>query len=605
MNSKVFFAILLCMSTLLGIHSISKSFGNRELFCDLNFTVQQGARIGLIGPNGSGKTTLLNILAGIEEADKGSVSRRNGLRVGYARQSPDFPSLPLEDVLIQACPHEDVEEARVRARILLGKMQCHDSLQDAASLSGGWEKRLDIARSLMVEPDLLFLDEPTNHLDVEGIFWLETLLLHEKTSYILVSHDRYFLENVCTSIIELNTCFPGGLFVCDAPMSVYMNRKREFLEGQAQQERRLASTVRSEVEWLRRSPKARTTKSRSRIQKAYELIEELSETSQRNAVANVNLEFSASERETRKLLATKNLSKSLAGKQLFCGIDLVLSPGSRLGVVGKNGTGKTTFLKVLAGMLPPDTGTIKYAEGLKLVYFDQHREQLPASCTTLRQALSPNGDHVNFRGQMIHVNGWAKRFLFSPDRLELPLQYLSGGERARILIARLMLKPADILFLDEPTNDLDIPTLEVIEENLLQFAGAVVLISHDRCLMDRLCTQILGLGEHAEPALYASYEQWLQSCEKVAVKEKPRAAPQPVQKSKKLVYKEQRELDGMEDSIAAIEVAIAELERRLKACAQSAEDQLQTYRLLAEAQQRRDALFTRWQELEEKAQPRG
>ena len=591
------------MSTLLGIHSISKSFGSRELFCDLNFTVQQGARIGLIGPNGSGKTTLLNILAENESPDTGFISRRNGLRVGYACQSPVFPSLPLEDVLIQACPHEEVEAARVRARILLGKMQCHDSLQDAAILSGGWKKRLDIVRALMAEPDLLFLDEPTNHLDLEGIVWLETLLLHEKASYILVSHDRYFLENVCTSIIELNTCFPGGLFVCDAPMSAYMNRKREFLEGQAQQERRLASTVRGELAWLKRSPKARTTKSRSRIQKAYELIEELSATSRRNTVANVDLAFSASERETRKLLAAKNLSKSLAGKQLFRGIDLVLSPGSRLGVVGKNGTGKTTLLKVLAGMLSPDTGTIKYAEGLKLVYFDQHREQLPPSCSTLRQALSPNGDYVNFKGQMIHVNGWAKRFLFSPDRLELPLQYLSGGERARIFIARLMLKPADILFLDEPTNDLDIPTLEVIEENLLQFAGAVVLISHDRCLMDRLCTQILGLGEHVEPALYASYEQWLQSGERAVVKERPKAVSQPAQKSNKLVYKEQRELDGMEDAIAAIEAVIAELEGRLAVCAQSTEDQLQTYRLLAEAQRRRDALFTRWQELEEKAQP--
>ena len=589
------------MSTLLGIHSISKSFGSRELFCDLNFTVQQGARMGLIGPNGAGKTTLLNILVGTEEPDKGSISRRNGLRVGYASQAPVFPSLSLEDVLIQACPHTDAEEARVRARILLGKMQCYDGSQSAALLSGGWKKRLDIARALMGEPDLLFLDEPTNHLDLEGIVWLETLLLREKTSYVLVSHDRYFLENTCTSIVELNPCFPGGLFVCDGPMSVYMDRKTEFLEAQAQRERGLASSVRGEVEWLRRSPKARTTKSRSRIQKAYELIEELSKTSQRNTVVNVSLEFSASERETRKLLATKNLSKSIGGKPLFHGIDLTLSPGSRLGVVGKNGTGKTTFLKVLAGMVPPDTGTVKYADDLKLVYFDQHREHLP-TCCTLREALSPNGDHVNFRGQMIHVNGWAKRFLFSPDRLGLPIQYLSGGERARILIARLMLEPADILFLDEPTNDLDIPTLEVIEENLLQFAGAVVLISHDRCLMDRLCTQILGLGEQAEPALFASYEQWLQSCEKNLVKEKPsKVVPQPAQKQKKLVYKEQRELDGMEESIAAVEVAIAEQELRLEKCAQSTEEQLQAYRLLAEAQQRRDALFARWQELEEKA----
>ena len=598
---------------LLGVHSISKSFGSRELFHDLSFTIQQGARTGLIGPNGSGKTTLLNILAGTEDPDSGSVTRRNGLRIGYAGQSPSFPPLSIEEVLQQAWPYDNAEEGQVRARILLGKMQFDDCRQNAALLSGGWKKRLDIGRALMAEPTLLILDEPTNHLDLEGIFWLESLLSHENVSYVLVSHDRYFLENSCTSIIELNSCFPGGLFVCDGSIQTHIKRKKEFLEAQVQRERGLASTVRSEQEWLRRSPKARTTKSRSRIQSANELIDELSETSRRNSVVNISLEFSASERETRKLLATKNLSKSIEGRTLFRGIDLTLSPGSRLGVVGRNGTGKTTFLKVLAGIFPPDCGTIKYADDLKLVYFDQHREHLP-NHSTLRQALSPNGEYVNYRGQMIHVNGWAKRFLFSPDRLELPIQYLSGGERARILIAKLMLEPADILFLDEPTNDLDIPTLEVIEENLLQFAGAVVLISHDRCLMDRLCTQILGLGEDAEAVFYASYDQWLNSCQKKRVSTEPLAPNNAInceqspekknqtpQRPQKLLYKEQRELDGMESAISAAEKTIADLESQLKEQNQSTEQLLLTYRLLSEAQLQRDTLFVRWQELDEKA----
>ena len=603
--------------TLLGVHSISKSFGCRELFHDLSFTIQQGARTGLIGPNGSGKTTLLNILVGAEEPDSGSVTRRKGMRIGYAGQSPSFPPLPLEEVLMQAWPYEDIEEGNIRARILLGKMEFKDCGQNAALLSGGWKKRLDIGRALMAKPDLLFLDEPTNHLDLEGIFWLESMLVRENISYMLVSHDRTFLENACTSIIELNRCFPGGLFVCDGSIRTHTNRRNEFLEAQEQRERGLASVVRKEQEWLRRSPKARTTKSRSRIQKAHELMDELSETSRRNTVVNVTLEFSASERETRKLLATKNLSKSIAGRQLFKGIDLTLSPGSRLGVVGRNGTGKTTFLKVLAGLLPPDCGTIKYANDLKLVYFDQHREHLPGHIT-LRQALSPNGEYVHYRGQMIHVNGWAQRFLFSPDRLELPIQYLSGGERARILIAKLMLEPADILFLDEPTNDLDIPTLEVIEENLIQFAGAVVLISHDRYLMERLCTQILGLGNQAETVFYASYDQWLKSCQKdslmsrgsntsreclaQAAEEKlPRVVSQTDLKPQRLVYKEQRELDGMDEAISAIEKTISGLEERLKEQEQSAQENLRLYRLLAEAQVRRDHLFIRWQELEERA----
>jgi ATP-binding cassette subfamily F protein uup len=592
------------MSSLLGIHSLSKSFGTQALFDDISFTVSQGDRIGLVGPNGSGKSTLLKILMSQENPDSGSVSRRQGLRCGYASQSPEFLPIPLENILIDHVPQGDETELLTRARILLGKSQFSDFSQNASSLSGGWKKRLDIARAYMTEPDLLLLDEPTNHLDLEGILWLEKLLVRERASYIIVSHDRYFLENVCNKIIELNTCYPNGIFISDGNMSTFMERKEMFLEAQAQHQRGLATVVREEAEWLKRSPKARTTKSRSRIQKAYTLMEELSEVSRRNTTIKVDLEFSASERETRKLLSAKNLSKGLNGKQLFKGVDIVLAPGSRLGIVGKNGTGKTTLLKVLSGMIPQDGGTIKYADALKLVYFDQHREHLP-SHITLREALSPNGDQVNYRGQMIHVNGWAKKFLFSPDRLGLPIGYLSGGERARILIAKLMLEPADILFLDEPTNDLDIATLEVIEMSLLEFAGAVVIISHDRCLMDRICTQILGLGAENEQSFFADYSQWLQSCEQLSAKKESKPKPLPHQpiKPQKLVYKEQRELEGMEQSILGVESEIAALQKKLESNEMHTDAQkaLETYRLLAKAQAKLEAHFSRWHVLEEKA----
>jgi ATP-binding cassette subfamily F protein uup len=593
--------------SLLGVHSLSKSFGTQALFHAISFTVTHGDRIGLIGPNGSGKSTLLKIIMKMENPDTGSISRRQGLRCAYASQAPEFLPLPLEQILLDTAPGNDGIDALTRARILLGKSQFSDFSQDASSLSGGWKKRLDIARAFMQEPDLLLLDEPTNHLDLEGILWLEKLLIKEKASYIIVSHDRYFLENVCNKIIELNTCYPNGVFISDGNMSTFMERKELFLEAQAQRQKSLVSTVREEEEWLKRSPKARTTKSRSRIQKTYELQEELSEISRRNTITKVDLEFSASERETRKLLAAKNLSKTLGSRQLFKGIDLILAPGSRLGIVGKNGTGKTTLLKVLSGKIPQDTGTIKYADALKLVYFDQHREHLPPDIT-LKDALSPNGDQVNYRGQMIHVNGWAKRFLFSPDRLSLPIRYLSGGERARILIAKLMLEPADILFLDEPTNDLDIATLEVIEESLLEFAGAVVLISHDRCFMDRICSQILGLGEDNEQSFFADCSQWLQSCEKNCSKKeppKPKPLPPPLpSKPQKLTYKEQRELDGMEQAILAKESEIASLQKKLENPAVQADpkESLDIYRALAEAQEQKDSLFVRWQFLEEKTQ---
>lgn len=594
------------MSALLGIHSISKSYGALPLFEDISFTVQNDDRIGLLGPNGAGKTSLLKILVGIENPDTGHVTKKQGLRIGYASQVPEFSSLPLEEVLIRSVPPGNETEIRTRARILLGKVQFTDFHQNADSLSGGWKKRLDIARALMQEPQLLLLDEPTNHLDLEGILWLEKFLLRERISYIVISHDRYFLENVSNKVIELNKCYPQGLFISDGNMSAFQDHREAFLDGQLQRERGLASQVRDEIDWLRRSPKARTTKSQSRIQKAHELIEELSEIKRRNKTEKVAIEFSASERETRKLLVAKNLAKSLGDKQLFKGLDITLSPGTRLGIVGKNGTGKTTLLKVLAQMIPQDTGTLKYADDLKLVYFDQHREQIPDHLS-IREALAPTGDMVNYRGQHIHVNGWARKFLFTPDRMQLPVGCLSGGERARILIAKLMLQPADILFLDEPTNDLDIQTLEVIEESLNEFQGAVVLISHDRCLMDRVCTQILGLGEGNEQQFFADYSQWEKSTKKQIPAQLPEIRPTPNAKpvtAKKLSYAEKKELEGMELTILTLEQEIEALQNKLDMPEHQADAKksLELYHQLGSSQQKLETLFDRWQYLLDKSE---
>lgn len=595
------------MPILLTGHSLSTSYGAKRLFQEISFTLCDGDRVGLIGPNGAGKSTLLKILMDYERADSGHVSRRQGLRVGYASQTPDIPALSLEEVLLQQSLPGDAVTLQTRARTLLSRSKFSDFSQDAATLSGGWKKRLDIARALMNEPHLLLLDEPTNHLDLEGIEWLEAFLKNESCAYVVVSHDRYFLENVCNKIIELNPCYPQGLFVREGTMSQFMEDKAAFLEAQTQRERGLKSTVRGEIDWLRRGPKARTTKAQSRIQKAYELIDELSEVKARNVTSQVAIEFSASERETRKLLVAKNIAKTLGMKSLFRGVDITLSPGTRLGLVGKNGTGKTTLMKILAGMIPQDLGTVKYADDLKVVYFDQHREQIPED-TTLRDALSPNGDFVHYNGQSIHVNGWARKFLFPTDRLALPVKYLSGGERARILIAKLMLQPADVLFLDEPTNDLDIPTLEVIEESLKEFPGAVVLITHDRCLMDRVCTQILGLGTGNEQQLFADYLQWERDTPDVVEKEEVAATtPKPrISKPKKLSFQEQKELENMEENILKAEAEVAKLHSKLEGTDEAdAQKTLDAYRLLGEAQGRLDALFDRWQQLEQKANPNG
>ena len=591
------------MTALLNAHLLSKSFGSKLLFDGISLNFSQGDRIGLLGPNGSGKSTLLKILMGFEHADEGTVSKKQGIRIGYASQSPDFADLPLEQILVDSTPG-DPSDLLTKARILLSKAQFTDFEVSAASLSGGWKKRLDIVRAFMQDPDLLFLDEPTNHLDIEGILWLEKFLTKERAAYVVVSHDRYFLEKIANKIIELNRCYPQGLLIGEGSLTNFMDHKEEFLKAQSMQQRSLAGQVRTELEWLRKSPKARTTKSEARIQRAHQLMDDLSEIKQRNKVTKVSIEFSDSERSTKKLLAGKNLAINLGGKPLFKGLDVVLSPGQRLGIVGKNGTGKTTLLKILAGSITPDVGTIKYAQDLKLVYFDQHREQLPPHIT-IKEALAPNSDMVNYRGQDIHVNGWAKKFLFSTDRLNLPVSCISGGERARLLIAKLMLQPADILFLDEPTNDLDIQTLEVIEESLQEFSGAVVLISHDRCLMDRLCTQILGIGEGMAPHYYADYSQWEATLAETPKKEPVKAVaatPAPVKhQSKKMSYNEKREWEGMEAAIMATENKISELHRQLESeeVKSDSKKSLELYTTLSETEKALEHQFERWQYLQD------
>lgn len=586
------------MTALLTLHSLSKAHGTATLFENISVTISQGDKIGLLGPNGAGKSTLLKILIGEEKEDSGFLSKKQGLIIGYASQSPEFKDAKLEEILTAEIPKGDEIETLTLARTLLGKAQFTDYEQSASKLSGGWKKRLDIARALMKKPDLLLLDEPTNHLDLEGILWLEKFLNRERTAYLLVSHDRYFLQNTCTKIIELNRCYKSGLFISEGPLELFHERKEEFLKAELQYERGLASKVRDEIAWLKRSPKARTTKSRSRIDRAEGLISELSDVKSRNKINKVDLEFSASDRETRKLLAGKNISKSL-GKELFSNLDITLSPGTRLGIVGKNGTGKTTLLKILAGMIQQDSGTLKYADDLKLVYFDQHRENI-SNDDSLRRALSPTTDIVNYRGQEIHVNGWAKKFLFSQDRLEMPVKYLSGGERARILIAKLMLEPADILFLDEPTNDLDIATLEVMEESLKEFPGAIVLISHDRCLMDNVCTEILGLGAGIGQ-FYADTSQWEEALaliekNKVSSIKQEKEVKKQLPSSKKLSFNEQRELDGMEAAIIKAENKISHLQTLINSpeAHTDTKKSLDTYTQLAEAEKQLETLFIRW-----------
>ncbi|HWB99713.1 MAG TPA: ABC-F family ATP-binding cassette domain-containing protein, partial [Bryobacteraceae bacterium] len=460
---------------LLVASGLSISFGVRPLFENISISITEQERLGLIGPNGSGKSTFLQILAGLRQPDTGTRSVRKLARIGYVPQEPEFPEgRTVREVLAAALPQDHLDQAERDSllNVTLGKAGFTDDSVAVAALSGGWKRRLSIARELMRAPDLLLLDEPTNHLDLEGILWLEKLLKSAAFASVTVSHDRYFLENVADEMAEINRAYPGGMFRVEGNYSTFLEKREEFLEAQSKQQESLANRVRREIEWLRRGPKARTGKSRARMDAANELIGELATVASRNVNGSAQIDFTASDRKTRRLLAAQGIEKEMGGRQFFRDLNLTLMRGMRLGLVGPNGSGKTTLLKILRGEIAPDAGSIERADNLRVVYFDQGREQLDPE-TPLRWGLGAHGDTVIYRDRPIHVAGWARRFLFRPEQLDTPVGRFSGGERARILIARLMLQPADLLLLDEPTNDLDIPTLEILEDSLLEFPGAM------------------------------------------------------------------------------------------------------------------------------------
>jgi ABC transport system ATP-binding/permease protein len=599
---------------LLSVDAVTKGYGARPLFDKLSFGIFEGDRAGLIGPNGSGKSTLLRILAGFEEPDGGIRSLRRGIRMGYVPQDPTFPAgANVEEVLVQALadvPGEEFEKL-TRVAVTLGKVGFDDPEQPVEILSGGWRKRLAIARELAREPDVLLMDEPTNHLDVDGILWLEDLLQSEPLAYLVVSHDRWFLENVAGRMLELDPRYPDGILQAAGTYTDFLEKRDEVLRNQAEYQTSLANKVRREVEWLRRGAKARTTKAKGRVQEANRLIAELTELRERTgaaAEARAGIDFNASDRKTKKLLVAEGLSKSFGPRKILQGLDLKLTPGTRLGLIGPNGSGKTTLLSLLDGTLEPDAGTIQRAEWLKTVRFEQNRDTLDRTAT-LRRALAPEGDTVLYQGRPIHVAAWAKRFLFHTDQLDTPVSRLSGGEQARILIARLMLQPADLLILDEPTNDLDIPTLEVLEESLMEFPGALVLVTHDRLLLESVSSVVLALDGRGGATFFADYTQW-EAARTAAPSPKPSASKlvaaqpsKPAKDAKRLTYKEKQEWERMEAKILEGEERLVAAQAAVEDPAVASDPKALQERCAALETARKDVegLYARWAELEEKA----
>jgi ATP-binding cassette subfamily F protein uup len=592
---------------ILNAQSISKAFGATSLFRDISFTVDEGDRIGLIGPNGSGKSTLLRILAGEIEPDAGEVAVRKLTRLSYVEQDSEFAAgasvrSVIEDALRRAGVPETEWEARLRDT--LGRAGFSDFETEAVTFSGGWRKRLAIAEALVQKPDVLLLDEPTNHLDLAGIEWLEGVLASSPFACVVISHDRYFLENVATQMAELNRAYPGGLLRVNGSYSDFLERKQEFLAAQSRRQEALENRVRIEKEWLRRGPKARTTKSKARIDRANELIGELADLGSRMQTRSAGIDFNATDRQTKRLVTLEELDYSAVDKKLFGGLNFVITAGMRLGLVGPNGSGKTTLLRLLSGDLKEDAGTIQRATALRVVYFEQNRQM--DESLTLRRALAPESDSVIYQDRVIHVASWASRFLFTGEQLNQPVSRLSGGEKARVLIANMMLQPADLLLLDEPTNDLDIATLEILEESLLEYPGALVLVTHDRYMLDRISNVVLGLDGTGAAERFADYLQWeAWLAERKQQKEQPPRSPiktTSTSSKKKLSYLEAREWADIEDRISTAEETLQQKQALLEDPA-VAVDAVRLQAALAEAEDAKsavDSLYARWAELEAK-----
>jgi ABC transport system ATP-binding/permease protein len=599
------------MAILVTVQQIRKAFGARPLFENISLAIESGERIGLIGPNGMGKSTLLKILAQETQPDEGTVSFSRGLRVGYLPQVPRFKAgATVVETVLEGVRDPDDWECQLAAEETIAKLSLVDG--PVEKLSGGWKKRVALARELARQPDLLLLDEPTNHLDVESILELERILAGSRFATLTVTHDRVFLQRVSNRIIELDRRNAGGLLSVRGDYARYLETKDSMLQAQEQRETRLKNTLRRETEWLRRGAAARTTKQQARIQRHGALSEEVGELEYRNRSRTARIDFQGMDRSPKKLVEAKALSKSLGGKLLFKGVDLRMGPGTRVGLMGPNGCGKSTLIRTLLGTESPDSGEVFRSDQIQVAYFEQNRETLDPKLSLIR-TLCPSGDHVDYRGGRIHIRGYLDRFLFSNDQMEMAVGKLSGGEQSRILLARLMLQPANLLVLDEPTNDLDLETLNVLQDCLTEFPGAVLLVTHDRYFLDQVATQILafpfdGSGKLTPCADLAQWEAWHEAEESKyprgakassAPPPSPSTAPAASAARRKLSYKDQRELDGMEAAIHAAELELERLtaESAMPEHASNAKKLGELTAALSKAQAEVDRLYARWSEL--------
>ncbi len=617
-------------TALLSAQDLDVAYNTQVVLKNASLTICEGDRLGLVGRNGSGKSTFLRIATGEQKPDAGEVVTRRDLRTGYLPQEFElqgnhtvlesirsgaqavldlihaFENLPAtsdrHEVLEQQIIAADGWELDQRIESTMTHLQVPAADRLVESLSGGEKRRVALCRAIIAQPDLLILDEPTNHLDNESIQWVEQFLKTYKGALLLVTHDRYFLDRITNRIVELAA---GVFYPYKGNYTQYLEAKAERQASEATSEKRRQMFLKRELEWVRRGPKARTTKSKSRLDR-YEAVasKEGPEVEQ-----DVDVVIPPPPPLGNRILDLVNVGYSYDENDLFSGVDFNFQAGMRIGIVGRNGIGKTTLLKVIMGELEPQAGTVKIGQLVRFNYVDQNRLQLNPEHRVI-DAVSDGTEFVMFGSDRLSLRGYLKRFLFTDDRIDTKVKLLSGGERSRLLLASILKRGGNFLILDEPTNDLDLATLRVLEEALANFPGIVMAVSHDRYFLNRVCTGILAFeGDGQVDYSVGDYDYYLEKKQrlseaqttKVAAKPAPRAPEKAKQKARKLTWKESKELEGMEEKILEVEQEIERIEGIFTSAnfhQEHGERATELNEELAAAREKSETLYARWEELE-------
>lgn len=585
-------------NTILDVQNVSKRFGARELFANLSFSIAEGQKVGLIARNGTGKSTLLSILTGRESQDEGAIVYRNGIRTGYLEQEPAFNP---DDTVLDACfNHQGDDEKIVKAKQILTRLKIADLSQPMGQLSGGQRKRVALANALITEPDFLILDEPTNHLDLEMIEWLEGFLQRGNKSILMVTHDRYFLDRVCDVILELDD---HTIYTYRGNYAYYLEKRQERIDNRRAEQARAANLYRTELEWMRRMPQARGHKAKYREDAFYELEarahQRIEERQIRLKASNVYI--------GSKIFECQYVSKRFGkDKVILDNFYYNFARFEKMGIVGNNGTGKSTFIKLLLGLQRPDEGRFDIGETVKFGYYSQDGLQFDEQERVI-DIITKRAEYIDLGGgRHLSASQFLQRFLFTPEEQYDYVYKLSGGQRRKLYLCTVLMENPNFLILDEPTNDLDIQTLQVLEEYLQDFPGCVIVVSHDRYFMDKVVDHILvfkGEGVIDDfPGNYTQYRQYsaLQSKEEAkadaSVKEKKSYRNDS---RRRMSYKEKREFEQLEKDIASLEQQQHEIEEALCSGTLSVEELTEKSRLLPKLKEKIDEKSMRWLELSE------